>query len=206
MIRPDPADSQIRRRRPARARAAGRRHHAGHRAPHRRHDRDDVCGARHRAGRAAGRRAAAHLRRRRVDRPRSGNGLLVMINPEFVERDGMQLEEEGCLSVPGFNATVVRPVARRRQGARSHRDGADARRHGAAGAGVSARDGSSRRHAVRRSAARHQARPDRAENPEAHARRKMVARACASSSSARRHSRCRRSTRCSRRHTRSSAS
>ena len=36
-------------------------------------------------------------------------GLLVFINPEFVERDGMQLEEEGCLSVPGFNATVVRP-------------------------------------------------------------------------------------------------
>ena len=35
--------------------------------------------------------------------------LMVMINPEFVERDGMQTEEEGCLSVPGFNATVVRP-------------------------------------------------------------------------------------------------
>ena len=35
--------------------------------------------------------------------------LIVMINPEFVERDGMQLEEEGCLSVPGFNATVARP-------------------------------------------------------------------------------------------------
>jgi peptide deformylase len=35
--------------------------------------------------------------------------LIVMLNPEFVERDGMQLEEEGCLSVPGFNATVVRP-------------------------------------------------------------------------------------------------
>ena len=35
--------------------------------------------------------------------------LHVMINPEFVERDGMQLEEEGCLSVPGFNATVARP-------------------------------------------------------------------------------------------------
>jgi peptide deformylase len=32
-----------------------------------------------------------------------------MINPEFVERAGMQVEEEGCLSVPGFNATVVRP-------------------------------------------------------------------------------------------------
>src|SRR5687768_83972 len=38
------------------------------------------------------------------------NGLVVMINPEFVERDGVQLEEEGCLSVPGFNATVMRPM------------------------------------------------------------------------------------------------
>ncbi len=35
-------------------------------------------------------------------------GLIVMINPEFVDRAGMQLEDEGCLSVPGFNATVVR--------------------------------------------------------------------------------------------------
>ena len=41
---------------------------------------------------------------------RDAGGLQVMINPEFVERDGMQLEEEGCLSVPGFNATVVRPM------------------------------------------------------------------------------------------------
>jgi len=40
---------------------------------------------------------------------RDPGGLIVMINPEFVERDGMQIEEEGCLSVPGFNATVVRP-------------------------------------------------------------------------------------------------
>jgi peptide deformylase len=40
---------------------------------------------------------------------RDPDGLHVMINPEFIERDGLQLEEEGCLSVPGFNATVVRP-------------------------------------------------------------------------------------------------
>jgi peptide deformylase len=40
---------------------------------------------------------------------REPDGLMVMINPSFVERDGMQLEEEGCLSVPEFNATVVRP-------------------------------------------------------------------------------------------------
>ena len=36
--------------------------------------------------------------------------LIVMVNPEFIDRDGVQLEEEGCLSLPGFNATVVRPV------------------------------------------------------------------------------------------------
>ena len=41
---------------------------------------------------------------------RNPTELLVFINPEFVERDGMQLEEEGCLSVPGFNATVARPA------------------------------------------------------------------------------------------------
>jgi peptide deformylase len=34
--------------------------------------------------------------------------LLTFINPEFVERTGTQREEEGCLSVPGFNATVLR--------------------------------------------------------------------------------------------------
>ena len=36
--------------------------------------------------------------------------LICFVNPEFVEREGMQLEEEGCLSVPGFNATVARPL------------------------------------------------------------------------------------------------
>jgi len=40
---------------------------------------------------------------------RERDSLKVMINPAYVVRDGMQLEEEGCLSVPGFNATVVRP-------------------------------------------------------------------------------------------------
>jgi peptide deformylase len=41
---------------------------------------------------------------------RSPEGLIVMVNPEFVERQGMQLEDEGCLSIPGFNATVLRPA------------------------------------------------------------------------------------------------
>lgn len=41
---------------------------------------------------------------------RSSDDLIVLINPVFVEREGMQIEEEGCLSLPGFNATVVRPA------------------------------------------------------------------------------------------------
>src|SRR5688500_19882631 len=40
---------------------------------------------------------------------RNAAELMAFVNPEFVEREGMQLEEEGCLSVPGFNATVARP-------------------------------------------------------------------------------------------------
>jgi peptide deformylase len=40
---------------------------------------------------------------------RSGE-VITLVNPEFVERDGLQLEEEGCLSVPGFQATVPRPA------------------------------------------------------------------------------------------------
>ena len=44
-----------------------------------------------------------------VSTGRNPADLLTFINPVFVERDGMQLEEEGCLSLPGFNATVARP-------------------------------------------------------------------------------------------------
>ncbi len=35
--------------------------------------------------------------------------VITLVNPQFIERDGLQLEEEGCLSVPGFEATVPRP-------------------------------------------------------------------------------------------------
>ena len=41
---------------------------------------------------------------------RDAKGLITMVNPVFVERDGMQLEEEGCLSLPTFTATVPRPA------------------------------------------------------------------------------------------------
>ena len=40
---------------------------------------------------------------------RDPDKLIVMVNPHWVEREGLQLEEEGCMSVRGFIATVVWP-------------------------------------------------------------------------------------------------
>jgi peptide deformylase len=37
------------------------------------------------------------------------NHLFTIVNPEIVETEGEQFEEEGCLSIPGFSAVVVRP-------------------------------------------------------------------------------------------------
>jgi peptide deformylase len=36
--------------------------------------------------------------------------LYELMNPEIDACEGLQMEEEGCLSLPGFNATVVRPT------------------------------------------------------------------------------------------------
>jgi peptide deformylase len=41
---------------------------------------------------------------------RDATALRVCINPVWGEREGMQLEQEGCLSLPGFTATVARPA------------------------------------------------------------------------------------------------
>lgn len=38
------------------------------------------------------------------------NELHVLVNPQIVERIGEQNEEEGCLSVPDFTETVIRPA------------------------------------------------------------------------------------------------
>jgi peptide deformylase len=35
--------------------------------------------------------------------------LITLVNPEIVSVDGEQFEDEGCLSVPGFTSSVVRP-------------------------------------------------------------------------------------------------
>jgi peptide deformylase len=37
------------------------------------------------------------------------DSVLTIINPEIVVADGEQFEEEGCLSIPGFTANVLRP-------------------------------------------------------------------------------------------------
>ena len=47
-----------------------------------------------------------------VTDPSSGekqNQLIMIVNPEIVVAEGEQYEEEGCLSVPGFSAEVLRP-------------------------------------------------------------------------------------------------
>ena len=38
-----------------------------------------------------------------------GDGPIVLINPEIIESEGEQREYEGCLSVPGKSAYVIRP-------------------------------------------------------------------------------------------------
>ena len=37
-----------------------------------------------------------------------GGEVIELVNPEFVEREGMQFEEEGCLSIPGIREDVFR--------------------------------------------------------------------------------------------------
>lgn len=43
-----------------------------------------------------------------IDISEEKNALLVLVNPEIVERDGLRLGEEGCLSVPGIYDKVER--------------------------------------------------------------------------------------------------
>jgi peptide deformylase len=43
-----------------------------------------------------------------IDISDSGDDLLVLINPKIIEHDGMQVYEEGCLSVPEVYAEVTR--------------------------------------------------------------------------------------------------
>lgn len=40
--------------------------------------------------------------------PGDGTGLIEMINPEIIERDGSQIGPEGCLSIPGLQGDVKR--------------------------------------------------------------------------------------------------
>ena len=45
-----------------------------------------------------------------VDISEDHSGLLEMVNPEIIERSGAQTGREGCLSVPGRQAVVTRPL------------------------------------------------------------------------------------------------
>ncbi|SHH17300.1 peptide deformylase [Clostridium grantii] len=39
-----------------------------------------------------------------------GEGPIVLINPEIISKEGSQIDEEGCLSVPGVQGMVERPM------------------------------------------------------------------------------------------------
>ena len=45
-----------------------------------------------------------------VDVTEDHSGLLEMVNPEIIERQGEQTGREGCLSVPGRQGVVTRPM------------------------------------------------------------------------------------------------
>ena len=45
-----------------------------------------------------------------VDITEDHSGLLELVNPEIIERDGVQTGREGCLSVPGRQGIVTRPM------------------------------------------------------------------------------------------------
>ncbi len=45
-----------------------------------------------------------------VDVTEDHTGLLEMVNPEIIEREGTQTGREGCLSVPGRQGVVTRPM------------------------------------------------------------------------------------------------
>lgn len=38
-----------------------------------------------------------------------GDGILKIVNPEIIEKEGLDVDVEGCLSVPGLSGTVERP-------------------------------------------------------------------------------------------------
>lgn len=51
-----------------------------------------------------------------------GSKLLKLVNPEIVHAEGKAVCEEGCLSVPGFTAEVVRPSKIRLEAFDGHRN------------------------------------------------------------------------------------
>lgn len=52
-----------------------------------------------------------HLRVIVIDVSEDKSGLVTLINPEIIERDGEQVYEEGCLSVPGIYDKVTRAAS-----------------------------------------------------------------------------------------------
>lgn len=47
----------------------------------------------------------------RIDKPGSQHGRVILLNPFLVQRSGMTLQREGCLSVPDYTGNVARATS-----------------------------------------------------------------------------------------------
>ena len=68
---------------------------------------EHVRRAGHRPRRSADRHLQAH-HRHRLSFKKNPEEKIVLINPEIIEREGKQVEEEGCLSLPDIREKVQR--------------------------------------------------------------------------------------------------
>ena len=153
--------------------------------------------------------AAADLRCGRLGRAQPGRSARCSSTRSSSKRTACSSKTRAASACPASTPRCP-AVARGRQGAGSRRQRAGRRGHRPARPLLPARDGSSRRHGVRRSPARASEGPDRPEDQEAVALRQMVSapigpKRSASCSSARRSLPCRRSRTCSPRATRRAA-
>ena len=99
--------------------------------------------------------------------------LITIINPEIAVGEGEQYEDEGCLSIPGFSAIVLRPKKVVLSGVDLNGKGNHRRRQRSAGAGLLSRDGSSQWRLLPGSFELSQTRSDQTENQENDSRRKV---------------------------------
>ena len=90
----------------------------------------------------------------------------VLINPEIVSKEGRQLGEEGCLSIPGFQEKVARPAKVRTRARTEDGEWFELEARGTARAGNLSRERSSERRSVPPPRQQAQAQDHQAQDPQ----------------------------------------